>query len=608
MRKALKYLPFTLAALLMMALANRVVAIFTRTSGTLYENKLPNFQAHVFPELRAHPFAFSLQPGALIATAITGCVFLLILATRDTRRYRRDEEFGSAKEGTLRDLKPFAAPKKEGFNQNIILGWKAYLWLKNGYKNFEEYNRAKNVFLVGGVGSFKTTSYNITNLSQMNASFGVTDPKMEIYHKTGTMMEENGYSVKILNLINFKNTDQFNPFVYVKSEESLQNIINLIIRSTDGEHEKRSEPFWDNSEKLLLSALFSYLYYNYRGYESLEKGFIEGSGELPTLADIGDLVRNLERTNPEVESIVELMFADFAERFGEDCPAVLDFHSFKNYKGDTRASVVSMPTARFRMFSLPRLRELTSRDTLELDKMGIQKQVLYIGLSDLTDTYNFLSNMVFTLLFEITEDVADNVYGGALPRPIRLILEEFPSIGAIPNILKAIAVLRGRGMSFEFTAQNFDQLKRVYKETWEEILGACDSIVYMAGATTKLTKEKFSELAGKGTIAKKSDGRTFGGSRSGSQNTDNTGRDVYLMDEVERLKRSQALVKISGIPIVKVHKYKSNKHPHAKDWATSPKDPRWYEAERYPTDKAMIEANLVKENTEVFSFECDDVA
>lgn len=605
MRKVMKYLPFSLIALSLMILANRAVAIFSATPGTLYGDKVPNFEMRFIPEFRANPFAISFQSGPLVASALMAGIFLLVLASRDTRTYRHRKEFGSSHEGTVQDLKPFAAPKGENFNQNIILGWQAYMWVKNEYKN-PKYQRAKNVFTVGGTGSWKTTSYNIPNISQMNASFGVTDPKLEIYHKTGKMLEENGFKVKVLNLINFKNTDQFNPFVYVKSEEMLQDMINLIIKSTDGEHERRSEPFWDNSEKLLLSALFSFLYYNYRGYEGKE-----GSGELPCLADIGDLVRNLERKDPEIKSPVEMMFDDFEDYFGSDCPAVLDFQSFKNYSGETRSSVVSMPTARFRMFTLPRLKELTSRDTLELDKMGTQKQILYIGLSDLSDTYNFLSNMVFTLLFQITEDVADNIYGGALPIPIRLILEEFPSIGAIPNILKAIAVLRGRGMSFEFTAQNFDQLKRVYKETWEEILGACDSLVYMAGATTKLTKEKFTELSGKQTIGKKSEGKQFGGHGGGSQNTDSLGRDVYMIDEIEQSNRLDALIKITGdVPIVKVKKYNSKKHPRAKEWATSPNDARWYEAVRYVDDKSMIEDSVAQnpDTMECLTADLSDVA
>ena len=605
MRKVIKFLPFSVIALALMLLANHAVAVFSTTPGGLYDNKLPNFAARFMPDLRAHPFAVRFQTVALLASAMVAGIFLLILASRDTRKYRHREEFGSSREGTLRDLKPFAAPNREGFSQNIILGEGAYLWMKNHYKN-PAYQRAKNVFVVGGTGAWKTTSYNIPNISQLNASFVATDPKLEIYHKTGDMMERNDFVVKVLNLINFKNTDQFNPFVYVRSEEQLQDMINLLIHSTDGEHEKRSEPFWDNSEKLLLSALFSYLYYNYRGYEGKP-----GNGELPTLADIGDLVRNLERKNPDVKSTVELMFDEFEDYFGPDCPAVLDFQSFKNYKGETRASVVSMPTARFRMFTLPRLRELTSRDTLELDKMGTRKQILYIGMSDLSDTYNFLSNMVFTLLFQVTEEVADNVYGGALPVPIRLILEEFPSIGAIPNILKAIAVMRGRGMSFEFTAQNFDQLKRVYKDTWEEILGACDSLIFMAGATTKLTKEKFSELAGKQTIGKKSEGRQFGGHGGGSQNTDSLGREVYMIDEIEQSNRLDALVKITGdVPIVKVKKYNSKKHPHAKDWATSPEDPRWYEATRYVDDLAMIEDSIAQnsDTMECLSTNLSDVA
>jgi len=601
MKKIIKYLPISLIFLFITLLINRVTDIFVTTSGSLYGNKIPNFSSRVVPELQAHPFAFSFRPEALFTSGLFLAMIVLIIASKDTRIYRRGEEYGSNKEGKISDLKPFAAPKKVSANQNIILGWGAYLWIKNDYKDFQ-YFRAKNVFNVGGTGATKTTNFNIPNILQMYTSYVCTDPKLEEYHKTALVMEENGYKVKVLNLINFQNSDQFNPWVYVKTEESLQDMINLIIKSTDGENARRSEPFWDNSEKLLLSALFSYLYYNYRGYERVKGEIIQGSGELPSLADIGELIRNIERKDPDVPSPVEILFEDFEAKFGSDCPAVLDFHSFKNYKGETRASVVSMPTARFRMFTLPRLREMTSRDTLELDKMGEQKMILYVGLNDLSDTYHFLSNMVFTLMFQTIEDISDHVYGGPLPIPIQFVFEEFPSIGAIPNILKAIAVLRGRGANFLFTAQNFDQLKRVYKETWDEILGACDSIVYMSGATTELTAEKIAKKSGKQTIGKKSEGRSFGGQQSGSQNTDGLQRDVYMPDEVEMLGRKDALVKISGVPIVKVRKYKLHKHPKAKYLAKNVKDPRWYNAERYITDGQEIEANIAKEPEEYLSF------
>lgn len=561
MKKLRKYLPLTLIALFIAYLLNRAVDIFSKTPGQLYDDRLPNFKENFLPTLKDNPYSISLDIAPMVASAIFLGFILLIIASKDTRTYRRGEEFGSSKEGTLEDIKPFA---DKTFDNNIILAQDALLSIYNNYKDVE-LQRNKNVFLVGGPGSWKSSSYNIPNISQMNASYIITDPKGELRNTTGKMLEDNGYEVKVLDLKTLRNTDQFNPFAYIQSEEMLDNVITVIINASNGELEKQGEPFWENSEKLLLSALFSYLYYCYKGYNGKP-----GTGEMPCLADIAELVRYLDTEDDEVKSPVEIMFDDFEAYYGSDNPAVLTFKSFKNYKGDTRASVISMPSARFRMFNLHGVKSLTSRDTMELDKVGLKKTAIFIVLSDLDDTYNFLASLFFMLSFKILEDVADYDHGGKLPLPVRMIMEEFPSIGQIPNILKAIAIFRGRGVGFEFTAQNFDQLKRIYKDTWEEILGACETIIYLSGSTTKLTMETLSERSGDQTIGKTSEGRSFGGSQSGSQNTDGTGRKVFMKDEVGRLRRRNALVQISGTSVVKAKKYNARKHPRAKEWGDKP--------------------------------------
>lgn len=585
MKKVRKYLPITVIALAIAYFINRSVDIFIKTPGNLYQDKLPNFRSTLIPTLKANPYVISFDSAPLIATAIFFGFILLIITSRDYRKYRRGEEFGSSREGTLVDIKPFS---DKNFSNNIILGEDAFLSIYNTYKN-AALQRNKNVFVAGGPGSWKSSTYNIPNISQMNASFLITDPKGELRNATAKMLEDNGYDVKVLDLKTLTNTDQFNPFAYIHTEEMLEDVIEVIINASNGELEKQGEPFWDNSEKLLLSALFSYLYYSYKGYKG-----IPGSGEMPCLADIAELVRYLDSPEEDVKSPVEIMFDDFEEYFGSDNPAVLTFKSFKNYKGDTRASVISMPSARFRMFNLESVKSITSRDTMELDKVGEKKTAIFIVLSDLNGTYNFLASLFFMLSFQLLEDVADYKHGGKLPIPVRMIFEEFPSIGKIPNILKAIAIFRGRQVGFEFTAQNFDQLKRIYKDTWEEIIGACDSLVYLSGSTTELTVKTFSKRSGDQTIGKKSDGRSFGGSQGGSQNTDSTGRKVFMEDEVERLDRLHALVKISNQPVVKVKKYNARKHPRAKQWDDKPGSKNWYEYQRYSTELEEIEASVAQ--------------
>lgn len=585
MKKIRKYLPITIISLAIGYFINRSVDIFIKTPGQLYIDKVPNFRSTLIPSFKAHPYALSFDAAPLIATAIFFGFILLIISSRDYRKYRRGEEFGSSKEGTLEDIKPFADKK---FNNNIILGQDALLSIYNNYKDVE-LQRNKNVFLVGGPGSWKSSSYNIPNIAQMNASYIITDPKGELRNTTAKMLEDNGYDVKVLDLKTLQNTDQFNPFAYIHSEEMLEDVIEVIINASNGELEKQGEPFWDNSEKLLLSALFSYLYYCYKGYNGKP-----GSGEMPCLADIAELVRYLDTEDEDVKSPVEIMFDDFEEYYGSDNPAVLTFQLFKNYKGDTRASVISMPSARFRMFNLKSVKSLTSRDTMELDKVGLKKTAIFIVLSDLNGTYNFLASLFFMLSFQILEDVADYEHGGRLPLPVRMIMEEFPSIGKIPNILKAIAIFRGRGVGFEFTAQNFEQLKRIYKDTWEEILGACETLIYLSGSTTDLTVTTFSNRSGDETIGKTSEGRSFGGNQSGSKNTDGTGRKVFMKDEVEQLRRLNALVKISGMPVIKVKKYNSRNHPRAKEWGKKPGTENWYEYHRYSTELEEIEASVAQ--------------
>ena len=457
MKKVRKYLPITLISLAVAYFINRSVDIFSKTPGYLYDEKLPNFKNNLLPSIRANPYTLSLDIAPLVASAIFLGFILLLVSSRDYRNYRRGEEFGSSREGKITDIKPFS---DKNFSNNIILGEDALLSIYNTYKN-AALQRNKNVFVVGGPGSWKSSTYNIPNISQMNASFLITDPKGELRNATAKMLEDNGYDVKVLDLKTLTNTDQFNPFAYIHTEEMLEDVIEVIINASNGELEKQGEPFWDNSEKLLLSALFSYLYYSYKGYRG-----IPGSGEMPCLADIAELVRYLDSPEEDVKSPVEIMFDDFEEYFGSDNPAVLTFKSFKNYKGDTRASVISMPSARFRMFNLESVKSITSRDTMELDKVGEKKTAIFIVLSDLNGTYNFLASLFFMLSFQLLEDVADYKHGGKLPIPVRMIFEEFPSIGKIPNILKAIAIFRGRQVGFEFTAQNFDQLKRIYKDTW----------------------------------------------------------------------------------------------------------------------------------------------
>lgn len=535
----------------------------------------------VAQETMLHPFHIATASTALLAGGMVMGAAGLAYLVRDTREYMPGKEHGSGRWGTTKEMKGFC--NRKNFADNIILG-------AGCYKNFHvgknpSFNRNNNVVVIGGPGSWKTTSYIMTNIAQKNSSFVLTDPKGQTVHRVGKMLESDGYTIKVLDFDTLTNTDHFNPFAYVKEEITLKKVINALIEATNAEHEKKGEPFWDRSEEMLITALFAYLYYRYRGGKKGSKE-VKGDGIMPNLAQIGMLIRLLKRENPNAASPLEFMFEKFAKEFGEENFAYLQWQNFlRNFEGKTRDSVLAITITRFSLFDLAQVKEFIKDDNLEIEKWVDEKTAVFLKIPDLDDTFNFLPLLIFLLAFRTLEYKIDNELGGEATVPIQFLMDEFCNIGKVPNIKQALSVFRSRLMSITIMLQNINQIKEMYKDSWESFLGNCDAWVYLSGSTESTTQKYFSEAAGKKTIYVKKRER-------GMVRSEPMGREVITVSEVGELDRLYALVKISSVPMFKVPKYNYMHHPNAKEFGHKEGDPNWYEIKRYKNSLEMFEANV----------------
>ncbi|MCR1938088.1 type IV secretory system conjugative DNA transfer family protein [Enterococcus faecalis] len=534
-------------------------------------------------EIAYHPFHFSTATNPLLACGAVLTAASLAYLVRDTREYMPGKEHGRGRWGTRKEMKQFRNKK---FSDNLIFG-------QGCYKNFYEgknprLNRNNNVIVVGGSGAWKTTSYIMSNIAQMIGSFVLTDPKGQTVHRVGKMLERNGYKIKVVDFDTLKNTDHFNPFAYVKDEITLKKVINALIGATNAEHEKKGEPFWDKSEAMLITALFAYLYYRYRGTDK-----VKGDGVMPSLDQIGTLIRLLKRENKDVESPLEFMFKNFAEEFGTENYAYLQWLNFlRNFEGKTRDSVLAITITRFSLFDLKQVKDFIKEDNLEIEKWVEEKTAVFLKIPDMDDTFNFLPLLIFLLAFRTLENKIDNELGGKATIPIQFLMDEFANLGKVPNIKQALSVFRSRLMSITILLQSVNQLVAMYKDDWESFFGNCDAWIYLSGSTEPDTTKFFSEEAGPGrkTIYVKKRER-------GVVRSEPLGKDVISKNEVGELDRLHALVKIASVPMFKVSKYNYKKHPHAKEFGHKEGDPNWYEVKRYRNSLEMFEANSKKDDS-----------
>ena len=496
-------------------------------------------------ELNTMSFIPSIYPvDILTGIGIAALIkFIVYTKSKNAKKFRQGKEYGSARWGTKKDIEPYMDEK---FQNNILLTQTEMLTM-NGRPANPKYARNKNVLVIGGSGSGKTRFYVKPNLMQMHSSYCVTDPKGTIVLECGKMLEDNGYEIKILNTINFKKSMKYNPFAYIRSEKDILKLVQTIIANTKGEGEKAGEDFWVKAEKLYYTALIGYIFYE---APREEKNFA-------TLLDMIDAseVREDDETymNP-IDRLFEALEKKEPTHF-----AVKQYKKYKLAAGKTAQSILISCGARLAPFDIRELRDLMSEDELELDTLGDRKTALFVIISDTDDTFNFVVSIMYSQLFNLLCDKADDVYGGRLPIHVRCLLDEFANIGLIPKFEKLIATIRSREISASIILQAQSQLKAIYKDNADTIVGNCDSTLFLGGKE-KTTLKELSETLGKETIDLYNTSETRSNQKSFGLNYQKTGKELMSQDEITVMDGSKCIFQLRGVRPFLSDKFDITKH------------------------------------------------
>ena len=523
-----------------------------------------------FPVAFANPLP-SLHPLDLLIGLSCGAGLRLAvyLRSKNAKKYRHGMEYGSARWGTAKDIEPFMAPK---FADNIILTKTERLMMSNRPPDPKN-ARNKNVLVVGGSGSGKTRFWLKPNLLQMHSSYVVTDPKSTILLECGNAMLKNGYKVRILNTINFKKSMRYNPFAYVHSEKDILKLVTTLMTNTKGEG-SGGDPFWEKSERLLLTALIAYLHYEAPVEEQNFATLLEMLNTMQVLED-----------DEEYQNPVDLLFEELAKKK----PNSFAGRQYKLYKlaaGKTAKSILISCGARLAPFDIQELRDLTMYDELQLDTLGDKKTALFLIMSDTDSTFNFLISMVYTQLFNLLCDKADDVYGGKLPIHVRCLIDECANIGQIPNLEKLVATIRSREISACLVLQARSQLKAIYKDNADTIIGNMDSQIFLGGSELGTLKD-LSEMLGKETIDAFNTSDTRGNSPSYGTTFQKMGHELLSRDELAVLDGGKCILQLRGVRPFLSDKYDLTQHPNYK--LTSDYDPKnTFDIEKYLNRKEKI--------------------
>ena len=483
-------------------------------------------------ELNTMSFIPSIHPtDILMGVGVAALIkFVVYTKGKNAKKFRQGKEYGSARWGTTKDIQPYVDEK---FQNNILLTQTERLTM-NGRSANPKYARNKNVLVIGGSGSGKTRFYVKPNLMQMHSLYCVTDPKGTIVIECGKMLEDNGYEIKILNTINFKKSMKYNPFVYLRSEKDILKLVQTIIANTKGEGEKAGEDFWVKAEKLYYTALIGYILYE---APREEKNFA-------TLLDMIDAseVREDDETymNP-IDRLFEALEKKESTHF-----AVKQYKKYKLAAGKTAKSILISCGARLAPFDIQELRDLMKEDELELDTLGDRKTALFVIIFDTDDTFNFVVSIMYSQLFNLLCDKADDEYGGRLPVHVRCLLDEFANIGLIPKFEKLIATIRSREISASIILQAQSQLKAIYKDNADTIVGNCDSTLFLGGKE-KTTLKELSETLGKETIDLYNTSETRSNANSYGLNYQKTGKELMSQDEITVMDGSKCIFQLRGV-------------------------------------------------------------
>ena len=501
-------------------------------------------------------FAPGLNPVDWLVGVVGGVAFRLFIhmKSKKAKKFRRDEEYGSARWGNEKDIKPFVDPK---FENNVILTGTEFLTM-NTRPKIPANARNLNTCVIGSSGSGKTRFWLTPQLLQAHSSFVVVDPKGGVLSQVGSFLQKRGYKIKVFNSIDFSKSMHYNPLAYIKNESDILKFVNALISNTKGEG-KEGDPFWTKAETLLYCALLGYIIF-------------EGAEEDRNMNTLVDMISGMEvkEDDEDFMNAVDYMFAGLEKR-KPDCFAFKQYKKYKLSSGKTAKSILISCGARLAPFDIPQLREIMSYDELELDRMGDRRTATFFCISDTDSTYNFLVALAFSQMFNLLCERADNVHGGRLPHHVRVLWDEAANTGQVPGLEKLVAVIRSREVSLVLLYQQLAQCKAIYDKNAETILGNMDSVIFLGGREASTIKEISENWLGKATISMQTDGRTRGQSESYSQNTQRLGRELMTPSELATMPGDRCILQLRGLPPFYSRKYDLKQHPNYKFTAEADK-------------------------------------
>ena len=492
-----------------------------------------------------------------------GFRLLIYFKSKNAKKFRRDAEYGSARWGTEKDIKPFVDPK---FENNVILTGTEFLTM-NTRPKIPANARNLNCCIIGSSGSGKTRFWLTPQLLQAHSSYVVVDPKGGVLGQVGAFLQKRGYKIKVFNSIDFSKSMHYNPLAYIRNEADILKFVDALISNTKGEG-KEGDPFWTKSETLLYCALIAYIIF-------------EGPAEDRNMNTLVDMISGMEvkEDDEDFMNAVDYMFAGLEKR-KPDCFAVKQYKKYKLASGKTAKSILISCGARLAPFDIPQLREVMAYDELELDRIGDRKTAVFLIISDTTQTYNFLVALAFSQMFNLLCERADNVHGGRLPHHVRVLWDEAANTGQVPQLEKLVAVIRSREVSLCLLYQQLAQCKAIYDKHAETILGNMDSVVFLGGREASTIKEISENWLGKATISMQTDSRSRGQSESYSQNTQRLGRELMTPAELATMPGDRCILQLRGLPPFFSPKYDLKRHPNYRYTAEADKQKNAFDLDR----------------------------
>ena len=492
-----------------------------------------------------------------------GFRLLIYMKSKNAKKFRRDEEYGSARWGTEKDIKPFVDPK---FENNVILTKTEFLTMNTRPKNPAN-ARNLNSCIIGSSGSGKTRFWLTPQLLQSHSSYVCVDPKGGVLSQVGTFLQRRGYKVKVFNSIDFSKSMHYNPLSYIHNEADILKFVDTLIANTKGEG-KEGDPFWTKAETLLYCALIAYIIF-------------EAPAEDRNINTLVDMISGMDvkEDDESYMNAVDYMFKGLEKR-KPDCFAVKQYKKYKLASGKTAKSILISCGSRLAPFDIPQLREIMSYDELELDRIGDRKTAVFFTISDTTPTYNFIVALAFSQMFNLLCERADNVHGGRLPHHVRVLWDEAANTGQVPQLEKLVAVIRSREVSLTLFYQQMAQCKAIYKDHAETILGNMDSVIFLGGRESSTIKEISENWLGKATIYMQTDGRSKGQSESYNLNTQRLGRELMTPSELATMPGDKCILQLRGLPPFYSPKYDLKKHPNYKYTAEADKQKNAFDLDK----------------------------